>query len=260
MITECKNKVGESIIFEHPMNEEMRIFLCLESLFNQLQQSMLRKQTQAALTSLLKIINVLDRPDIKIKICQRLNLYATSLSQLKQFNSVDTKKLTDILQQIDILKAQMHQQTTRLGEKLKHIDFLNQLRQNINLPGSLAYHSCFVLQTWSHQPVDQQLHNIHTWKKELNAIEQTVSLILKLTRQTAVTQKHIATNGQFQKNLNANLALGLIVVTTQYNTYPEFSAGKHRLNIRFMQPNFYDHLHPTQIQQDIPFSLCCCQI
>jgi cell division protein ZapD len=260
VFTECNTTVEKSVTFEHPMNEEMRVFLCLEKLFHQLQHSISLQQTKPAIIAILKIINVLDRPDIKIKICQRLNLYATSLSQLKQFDNVDTHKLTDILQQIDVLKAQMHQQTTRLGEKLKHIEFLNQLRQNINLPGSLAYHNCFIFQAWSHQPLDHQIHNIHTWKKELDAIEKAVNLILKLTRQTAVAQKHIAINGQFQKTLNSNLALGLIVVTTQCSTYPEFSASKRHFNIRFMQPNFNDHSHPTQLQQDVPFTLHYCQI
>ena len=260
LITKCDQVVQKAIQFEHPMNEEIRIFLCLESLFSQLNTSIQQQQPHTSIITLLKIINVLDRPDIKTKICQRLNLYATSLSQLKQFPSVDSNKLVNILNQIDNLKAQMHQQTSRLGEQLKRNEFLNQLRQHLNFPGGLAYHNTFALTTWAHLPPAQQLTDIIHWRKELTSIESTIQLILKLTRQTAANQQQVASNGYFQKNLDTNLPIGLIIVRTQYHTYPEFSATRHRLNIRFMQPNYYDNAHPKQTQEDIPFTLSCCQI
>jgi cell division protein ZapD len=250
----------ESIIFEHPMSEEMRIFLCLESLFIALNQATQHSEPQQALTTLLKIINILDRPDIKNKICQRLNLYATSLNQLKQFKQVDLEKLEHILGKIDALKSQLHQQSLRFAENLKRTDFLGHLRQHVALPGGLAYHNSYALKTWLHQPIRKQLQDIHSWSQQLNTLEDSVILILKLTRQTTDRIQAIADNGYYEKMLNNNLPIGLVRVITSQNTYPEISGSRHRLSIRFIKPDFFSQEHCYQIQEDIPFELILCQL
>ena len=250
----------KTIVFEHPMSEETRVFLCLETLFLELNHTTAQPAPQQALTTLLKIINVLDRPDIKNKICQRLNLYATSLNQLKQFKQVDLKKLDHILEKIDVLKGQLHQQPLRFAEPLKRTDFLGHLRQQVALPGGLAYHNSYALKTWLHQPISKQLQDIHYWTQQLSTLEDSIMLILTLTRQTTDRVQAIAENGYFEKTLNSNLPLGLVRVITYENTYPEITGSRHRLNIRFIQPHFLAHAHGQRTQHDIPFELVLCQL
>ncbi len=63
------------IVFEQPLNEQMRICLRLEQLFKQLKESMSQSSISAskiALTALLKIISVVDRPDLKSKLTQTM--------------------------------------------------------------------------------------------------------------------------------------------------------------------------------------------
>jgi cell division protein ZapD len=61
----------EPVIYEQPVNEHVRVCLRLEQLFNQTLHWMRGTSawdSRAAISALLEILNVLDRPDLKAKL------------------------------------------------------------------------------------------------------------------------------------------------------------------------------------------------
>ena len=95
-------KNNEIIIFEQPLNEHMRICLRLEQLVLQLEEHLANQSTrgsQMALMTLLRLIDVMDRPDLKSKLMQMLTQYSTSLGQLEKLPQVDNQRLQAILKQ-----------------------------------------------------------------------------------------------------------------------------------------------------------------
>src|SRR3990167_4714866 len=86
------------VYFEQPLNDPMRICLRLEQLFINLEEN-LEKTTQihhqAALTALVRMMDVIDRPDFKSKLMQTLTQITSSLNRLQTSPDVDTKRLSD---------------------------------------------------------------------------------------------------------------------------------------------------------------------
>ena len=70
-----KGSTMESVTYEQPLNDPMRICFRLESLFTKLQHHMSSEHAvdhQIAMQSLLEVINVIERPDLKSKLTQVL--------------------------------------------------------------------------------------------------------------------------------------------------------------------------------------------
>jgi len=251
-----------SICYEQPLSEHIRICLRVESLFKQLRHHLNAETDESfqALDSLLTIINVIDRPDIKSKITQTLNQYALSLSQLERFNQIDSERLHTIISRLDQLAQQLHRPTEKISEKFKQNHFLNQLRLQLNTPAGLCSHTSTPLILWKKQPKEVKLRYIHHWASHLNTLNAAAELILGLIRQSKLDQEHIAHDGFFQKTLNTNLPCEMLIVKIDSDqfVYPEISAGKHRLTVRFMTPNFYHNGLSNQTQDTVHFKLTCC--
>ena len=87
------------IIYEQPVSEHIRVCLRLELLF---QQAKYRLQagsvwdSRAAIITLIDILNLLDRPDIKTKLTKELCRYLSVLSRLEKTSEVDHQKLSNI--------------------------------------------------------------------------------------------------------------------------------------------------------------------
>ena len=248
--------------YEHPLNEQMRICLRMESLFTLLNKQLNahNDQTYQALISLLTIINTIDRPDIKSKITQTLNQYALSLSQLERFNQIDNTRLTTVITKLDQLAHKMHQSSQQLTENFKQNHFLNQLRLQLSNPSGICSNSSSPLQLWQNQPKEMKLRYIHHWASHLSTLQASADMILGIIRQSKLEQEHEAVQGFFQKTLKPNLPCEMLIIKVDggHTVYPEISAGKHRLSIRFMTPNFYHDGHSSQTQKNIRFKLTCC--
>ena len=99
------------IIFELPLNETIRASLRLENLFNRFNETANASttlNTREAMTTLLKIIGLVDRPDIKSKLSQTLTQYTNALSQLKQSSKVDHTRLEETLKRLADLNHYLH--------------------------------------------------------------------------------------------------------------------------------------------------------
>ena len=70
----------------------------------------------------------------------------------------------------------------------------------------------------------------------------------------------IAHEGFFQQSLDSNLPIQLIrvAVPAELPYFAEISAGKHRLTIRFLEPQ--PGRRPLQAQESVEFQLTCCTL
>jgi cell division protein ZapD len=102
---------------------------------------------------------------------------------------------------------------------------------------------------------------MNQWIETLDPLEKALNIVLELTRQSSVPTREIAMNGTYQKTLNSQAACQLVRVSIRQDigVFPEISANKHRVNIRFLQANF-EHGKPALANQDIQFELTCCMI
>lgn len=253
------------ITFEHPVNEQIRLYLRLEHLFNEFQKNLYEDNestNKLALSALLKIVNVVDRPDLKSKLVQILTLHASNLAQLKQAPEVDNAMLEEILHKLEQHIAYLHEYKGKLGDALRKNEFLSQIRLQLSNPAGLCETTLPPLRLWLSKSAEQRQHDLEQWCKPFNNLLNAIALLLKLIRQSTQTLTVVARQGFYQQQQDSSLPCELlrISVASSLDVFPEFSANKHRIIIRFLQPDLYGGRKPTQTKEDVEFYLRCCRI
>lgn len=262
MSTHHSSKIEQINRFEHPMNESMRLSLRIEALYSQVFLAMEQKQTQSALVYFLKLIDVLDRPDLKGKLSHTLNQYAGSLNQLKKHQQVDTTRLQHVLDRINTLNTMLHQECDKPTDKFKKITFLNQLRLQLTSPGGISSHANYALKAWNSQSHQKKIADLQAWLEKLSTIQNCNQFILNITRDSSQSLHCTAQQGQYHTELRSNQQLGLIQISVPAECllYPEISASKHHISVRFLNPNFHETEQAQLTETDVAFTLTMCQL
>lgn len=259
-----KETSSKNITFEQPLNEQLRICLRLEQLQTQLNECLSNSSnrgSQMSLLTLLRIIDVIDPPHIKPRLIQTLSQFATNLGQLEQFPQVDTARLHDLLKQLDTLLQRVHQMPARFGESLRSNEFLSQLRPQLAHPGGIFLHHSPAFALWLSQSQEVRSKELTQWANELQPLPEITGLILQLTRSSTSPQQVTTSHGFYHQVLDQTFPCHMIqvIISAELGVYAEISAGKHRLSIRFLKPNYLSGERPKQIVEPITFLLNCCR-
>jgi cell division protein ZapD len=254
---------GDIIVYEQPLNEHIRVCLRLEHLFDQVLiniDSTSEWASRTAILSILETVNVIDRPDLKTKLTKALTQHASTLSQLEILPQVDSSKLRSVLGELDRLIDQLYATQGKIGQVLRTNEFLNNVRQHLYNPGGAVNFSNPALQLWLHSPSVNRIEDLQTWFKEFDQIRDVVGLLLRLTRESSVPIEKYADNGFYQQALDPNVSCELVrvAVPIQAKLYPEISVGRHRLSVRFLEPNCHEQGRSKQANSNIKFKLTCC--
>lgn len=262
---ETRQQTTNCLVFEQPLNETIRLCLRIESLVRQFYAGLDHiacNEDHSALLALLKLLSVIDRPDIKSKITQTLSQQATTLAQLERFPQVDKVHLYDILGQLDSLLNQLHHTHCKMGDSLRHHPFINQVYSQINNPAGLNSFATPIYALWQNQSAQQRTQQLKHWMSHCRLIEQSVALILQLTRESTPFGKILIEDGFYHQALDPSLPCQLIAlrIPTALAIYPEVSVGKHHLSIRIMHIDYSSGAPAQQYNQAFECQLACCRI
>lgn len=265
MRAETSNIVNDTVVYELPLNDAARMCLQLENLFHQFDTAIAQHSElhmKNAMTALLKILEVSERPDMKSKLCQTLVQFSATLDQLNRSPQVDKQRLQTTLKKLDMLSQRLNHLQHRIGEELRENEFLYHIRSNLANPGGVSDYRLPAYLLWQKKSYDEKTQDLKNWMQCFQDLRDIVESILLVTRESTPLQTETADNGFYHQNLNPSTPYYLIRVAlfTQLNLYPEFGAGKHRLTIRFLKPSYYGNGRPTQTQQPVPFQLSCCRL
>lgn len=252
----------QKIAYEQPLNEKIRILLRLESLFLQAEHTLQANSvwnSRATLTTLLEILNLCSRSDLKADVLKELERQAASLERLEQTPGVDLTKLGEILAELDGLVDRMYALSGQPGQALRQNEFLTSIKQRSTVPGGLCDFDLPAYHYWLQQPAEKRTGDLREWLATLETVRMSTALILRLIRDCATPKKELAEEGCFQKSLDTDSAVCQLVrvfVSPALNYYPEISGSKHRVNVRFMEPVVSGRA--IQTNQDVEFDLACC--
>lgn len=263
MLTTVNNTTG--VVYELPINEQMRICTRLEHLFAQFKQHAdgeSENDSRIAMRALVKILDVIDRPDVKSKLSQALTSRATTLGQLERSPQVDREHLQSLLTQLDGHIKSLHNNRDRLGNALFRNEFLKSVRYQTDNPAGATGMKSASYQLWLKQPASKRIRHLKTWVSSIDEISDIANLILMLTRECTAPEKITAYDGFYHQPLNPTLPCELIRITlpSTANVFPEASVGRHRLTIRFLQPNYFDKGRAEQTTRSVNFELSCCRL
>ncbi len=251
-------------IFEQPLNERIRACLRLEYLFSRMAQHRLDETPESALCAILILIeatDVLGRIDVKRELIKELERQQAKLLHMAHTPLVNAEKLTQLLDRQAQLLDQLHRLHGQPGGHLKQHELINAIRQRASIPGALCSFDLPALHYWLSLPATERADDIDSWIAPLTAITEANDLVVRLVRTSVQPTPHLAEAGFFQLNLDTGMPYQLIRVILEPNAayYPEISASKHRVTVRFMQIDRASG-HAYQVNFDVPFELAACQL
>jgi len=250
------------IIYEQPLNERIRTFLRLEFLFSQASQHLHDESecgSRNTLNSLLDILNIFGRTELKTEVLKELEKHATKLAKLKSNPDVDTSRLQKTLSELGRLGTKLHESSGPIAADLKENEFLSGIQQRMAIPGGTCDFDLPGYHYWLQQPANQRTRDLANWLKRFEVIAQAIQLIVKLIRESAAVKPITAEAGFFQKTMDANHPCQLVRVTVDRKApyYAEISGGRHRFTVRFLEAPSQDG-RVKQTTDNVNFQLECC--
>lgn len=250
------------IIYEFPLNERIRVFMRLEQLFQQLNHFMAGTSVfdkRAAITSLLDILTIFSRSDLKSELIKELERHTKVLGQLVNSQGVDTRKLEEILGDLNQASRNLYATSGKIGVSVMESDLFQSISQRNSIPGGSCSFDLPAFHFWLEQDQALQQQDLERWTQAFADIRIAIDLILGFIRLSSMPSQEIASAGFYQLALDKHQPVQLLRVgiSPEIACFAEISGGKHRFSIRFMNPSS-DENRPTQTQDDIPFTLTRC--
>lgn len=251
-------------IYEFPLNERVRVFMRLEQSFQQLNHFMAGVSVfdkRAAISTLLDILTILGRSDLKSELIKELDRHAKVLGQLANTQGVDGHKLQEILADINLASRNLYSHSGKIGSKVLESDLFQSIAKRNSIEAGSCSFDLPAFHYWLEQDEAAQQEDLERWTLPFAEIRGAIDMILGFIRLSNVPTQHVALSGFFQSTMDKAHTAQLLRVSVpaSVHCFAEISGGKHRFSIRFMHPST-DELRPTQTQDDIPFSLTCCAI
>lgn len=251
-------------IYEFPLNERIRVFMRLEQSFQQLNHFMGGDSVfdkRAAISTLLDILTILGRSDLKSELIKELDRHAKVLGQLANSQGVDAQKLQEILTDIQQASRNLYNNSGKIGSSVLESDLFQSIAKRNSIEGGSCSFDLPAFHYWLEQDEIDQQKDLERWTQPFVEIRGAIDMILGFIRLSNMPTPQVALAGFFQSTLDKTHPAQLLRVTvpSDVKCFAEISGGKHRFSIRFMHPST-DELRPIQTQDDIHFSLTCCAL
>lgn len=254
--------MNNRITYEQPLNERIRIFLRLEYLFK-LTGHYMKGDTEwdvrSTLDTLLDLTDLISRTDVRNELIKELERHAAFFRVLQKNPGVDPERLDHLLADINKSLERLRDTYCQPGLALRQNELVNSIRQRNAISGGTCNFDLPAYHQWLNRPLAYQHEFLDYWQKDLAVLKNGIQMVLGLIRNSSNPQTEIATKGFFQKSMEQNNNCQLIRVVMQSDSpfYPEISAGKHRVTIRFMEQSDTT-TRPVQTESDVQFELHCC--
>lgn len=250
----------ESILYEHPLSEQVRTYLRLEQLFAI--QLHLRDQESTfchvgALRNLWEILDCLDRGDIKGELIKELEAQRIHFEQLEESPYIDSLKLKRFLEQLNQLLDWLGRYQGKFGAKLRSDRFIDMLKNRIRMPGGTCSFDLPELHQFLNKSTQYRQDCLKTWFAHLDGLGQCIKILLRLFRENGAFETVSCKQGVFQSSLSnrSNPQLLRVMLPSQSAYFPEISGSKHYFSIRFIE-KLEDQLKP--VSNDFDFELAIC--
>lgn len=249
--------------YDYPFNERIRTLLRIEDLFAKLLYNIEAGHEyhhHNALIVLLQILDVIDRAELRLDLLHELDRQKNAMRTLLGNPAIAANTLETILQDIEVAAEVLRSENTKLGQTLRANEWLMSIKQRAGIPGGICEFDLPSYHYWLNLGEGSRRAYFKIWLKPLLAMHDAIGIILHILRGSGISSKLIAPSGTYQKMLaGAKPAQMLrIVLDDNLNCFPEVSANKYAINIRF---NALDSAQKLQKYDDnVSFSLTLCNL
>ena len=255
--------MNEAIIYEQPLNEVIRVCLRLEQLFNQVEHhldDLSTWGTRNAMYTIINILQLLDRPDLKSKLAKELSHHHSNLVRYGNSPNIDGTKLHDLINKLNEYSRCLIDSNGKIAYRLRDMELLNALRLHLASPGGGGSFDTPLYHYWLQQPTEVRHNELSDWLEDFSHIRTVTGLLLDLARKNAKEEEKMAVHGFHQELLDpqANLRMIRIGIPKHIPAFPETSVGRHFLSVRFFVPEI--EKRPSQYPENMPFWIAYCNL
>ncbi|MEI6227960.1 MAG: cell division protein ZapD [Methylophilaceae bacterium] len=249
--------------YDYPFNERIRTLLRVEDLFAKVLYNVEagnEYQHHCALLSLLQILDVIDRAELKLDLLQELDRQRTAMTALRGNPDISAKTLETILADIDMASDALRAETTKLGQTLRSNEWLMSIKQRAGIPGGVCEFDLPSYHYWLGLGETRRRQDFDSWLKPLLPMHKAIGIILHILRGSGATTHLIASNGSYQQMLGGAKPAQMlrVVLADNITCFPEVSANKYAINIRFS--TLESGQKPQKYEIDVKFSLTLCNL
>ncbi len=248
--------------YEQPLNERMRTFLRLEFLYQQmLYNSELEADwaTRAATSSLLEVMAILMRGDVRSEVYTELDQQIQNLEHFVSQPGVDSRRLGALLGNLLESRTEVKSAGTQFLQPLTDCEFLRSIKHRSSIPGGTCEFDLPEYNHWLRQPFARRQLDLQDWLSVIRPVCDAIIELLWLIRESAQSQEKTAINGMYQHNMQKHEQCRLlrVAVTEDSPLYPEISGSQHRFTVRFLEWSSIGS-RAVQTGHDVPFQLSIC--
>ena len=127
--------------YDYPFNERIRILLRVEDLFAKVLYNIEADhayQHHFALLTLLQILDVVDRAELKLDLIQELDRQKNAMRLLIGNPAIVADALESMLDDIDLAADTLRAETSKLGQVLRTNEWLMSIKQRAGIPGGVC--------------------------------------------------------------------------------------------------------------------------
>jgi cell division protein ZapD len=252
----------EPSIFEQPLNERMRTFLRLDFLYSQAVYHNERASpwgSRAAVGSLLDMLAILTRGDIRSDVVKELERHLALLGEFQNRQGIDATRLRALLANLTRLRAELGAISGSWLQPLRDCEFLASIKHRSAIPGGTCEFDLPDYFFWLNQPAEARTEAFARWLALLRPLCDAIAELLWLTRQNGRARQEVAAAGVFNVTFDRDAPFQLlrICLPAASPLYPEISGSHYRCSMRFLQWNGIEQ-RATQTEADVAFKLVCC--
>jgi len=251
-----------TLVFEQPLNERMRTFLRLDFLYSQAlyhNETASQWGTRAAVSSLIDILAIITRSDVRSEALKELERQLTLLGEFQSKPGVDANRLKALITNLTRLRSELLNAGIANLQPLKDSEFLNAVKHRSSIPGGTCEFDLPDYLFWLSQPDESRVRAFNQWLTVLRPLCDAVSELIWLTRQNGRTRQETAQGGNFTITFDRENPLQLLrlALPASMGLYPEVSGSHHRCNVRFLSWKGLAE-RAAQAETDVTFLLTCC--
>lgn len=249
--------------YDYPFNERIRTLLRVEDLFAKVLHNIEAGHEyhhHCALLTLLQILDVVDRAELKLDLLQELDRQKMAMRLLIGNPAIAANTLKKILNDIDVAADALRAETTKLGQTLRANEWLMSIKQRAGIPGGVCEFDVPSYHFWLGLSEIKRRQDFQAWLMPLLPMQQAAAIVLHILRGSGATTMLVASNGTYQQMLGGAKPAQMlkIDIADDLACFPEVSANKYAINIRF---NMLDSSQKLQkCEEDIKFSLTLCNL
>lgn len=255
---------SEWVIFEQPLTERVRAFLRLEFLFDEYAHSRAGQGafgTRAAMRAFLEALAVIGRSDLRTDLMKDFAEQIARFTRLRSRPGVDHAQLDRVLAELRGAGVALQKLggAVHPAQLLRENEFLFAVHNRSAIPGGSCAFDLPAYHRWLSRPEQETARDLNAWFAPLTPFELAIRLYLRLLRDSTQAAEHVAEGGVFLHTPQLSYSLIRVLVPDGADVYPEVSAGKHRISVRFMRLGDVNQRN-VQAGGAIPFRLQLCSL